>query len=255
MTKTTLTLAAALLAGTTLSSAANAGGVRVGFGFPLGSFVAHEHQNYTPAPTSNYRAEKHCDKPVRAARHEEREEAPVRKAHRPAPKVEVAEEAPAPRKIKRAPKVEVAEEAPAPRKIKRAPKVEVAEEEAPAPRVVKVKAAPAPEPAPAPVQVAKLEDNTIQNDATPSVYVPETPVVTNFTGTQSTPAVIRTASIAPAVIKDEVKVDEPKVVKVEKVEKTEKDEPKAKIAVTSEIKRLCRRFSAAIAGLIDVPCE
>jgi hypothetical protein len=251
MTKTTLTLAAALLAGTTLSTAANAGGIRVGFGFPLGSFVAHEHQNYTPAPTSNYRAEKHCDKPVRAARHEEREEAPVRRAHRPAPKVEVAEEAPAPRKIKRAPKVEVAEEAPAPRVIKRAPKIEVAEEETPAPRVVKVKAVPEP----APVQVAKLEDSTILNDATPSIYVPESPVVSNFTGTQSTPAVIRTASIAAAVVKDEAKVDEPKVVKVEKIEKVEKDEPKAKIVVTSEIKKLCRRFSAAIAGLIDVPCE
>lgn len=233
MTKTALTLAAVLLAGTTLSSAANAGGIRVGFGFPLGSFVAHEHQNYTPAPTSNYRAEKHCDKPVRAARHEEREEAPVRKAHRPAPKVEVAEEAPAPRVIKKA------------------PKVQVAEEETPAPRVVKVKAAPEP----APVQVAKLEDNTIQNDATPSIYLPEAPVVTNLTGTQSTPAPIRTASITPAVVKDEVKVEDPKVVKVEKIEKTEKDEPKAKIAVTSDIKRLCRRFSAAIAGLIDVPCE
>ena len=232
MTKTTLTLAAALLAGTTLSSAANAGGIRVGFGFPLGSFVAHQHQNYTPAPSSNYRAEKHCDKPVRAARHEVREEAPVRKVRRPAPKVEVAEEAPAPRKIKRGPKVEVAEEAPAP-------------------RVVKVKAAAEP----APVQVAKLEDNTIQNDATPSIYVPEAPVVSNFTGTQSTPAVIRTASINPAVVKDEAKVDEPKVVKVEKVEKAEKDAPKAKIAVASEGKRLCRRFSAAIAGLIDVPCE
>ena len=47
MTKTTLALAAALLAGTTLTSAANAGGVRVGFGFPLGSFVAHSNQSYS----------------------------------------------------------------------------------------------------------------------------------------------------------------------------------------------------------------
>ena len=118
MTKTTLAaLAAALLAGSTFSATANAGGgVRVGFGFPLGSFVAHPHQNYNQS--SSYGYKKSCDKPVRAARHIEREEAPVRKAHRAAPKVEVAEK-PAPKVIKRAPKVEVAEEAPVRRVVKK----------------------------------------------------------------------------------------------------------------------------------------
>ncbi|MEQ1653470.1 MAG: hypothetical protein ABL897_13350, partial [Hyphomicrobium sp.] len=67
MTKTALTLAAALLTCTTLSSAAEAGGIRVGFGFPLGSFVARPHQSYSAAPS--YSAKKHCDKPQRVARH------------------------------------------------------------------------------------------------------------------------------------------------------------------------------------------
>jgi hypothetical protein len=48
MTKITLSLAAALIAGTTMmTSAANAGGLRLGFGFPLGSFVAHPNENYS----------------------------------------------------------------------------------------------------------------------------------------------------------------------------------------------------------------
>jgi hypothetical protein len=207
MTKTTLALAAALLAGTTLSTAANAGGVRLGFGFPLGSFVAHEHQNYSAAPSY----ERHCDKPVHTARHEYREDAPVRKVSRPAPKVEVADEEPAPLKVK----------------------------------AVKD---------PAPIQVAKLDDTTVKTDAAPSIYVPETPV-SDIKGTQSTPTPFHTASITPEVVKDAAKVDEPKVEKTEKVEKVEKDEPKAKVVSSTEVKRLCRRFSAAIAGLIDVPCE
>ena len=87
MTKTTLALAAALLAGTTLTSAANAGGVRVGFGFPLGSFVAQPNQSYSEP---SYGRDRHCDKPRYAARRRY-----------------LADAAPA-RKIKRAPKVEVA---------------------------------------------------------------------------------------------------------------------------------------------------
>jgi hypothetical protein len=47
MTKTTFALAAALFAGTSMTSAANADAVRVGFGFPLGSFVAHTNENYS----------------------------------------------------------------------------------------------------------------------------------------------------------------------------------------------------------------
>ncbi len=46
MTKIALALAAALIAGTAMTSAANADGVRLGFGFPLGSFVAHSNENY-----------------------------------------------------------------------------------------------------------------------------------------------------------------------------------------------------------------
>jgi len=46
MTKTTLAFAA-LIAGTTLASTANADGVRVGFGFPLGSFVAHSNEAFS----------------------------------------------------------------------------------------------------------------------------------------------------------------------------------------------------------------
>ena len=43
MTKIAFALAAAVLAGTTMTNAANAG-VRLGFGFPLGSFIAHSRR-------------------------------------------------------------------------------------------------------------------------------------------------------------------------------------------------------------------
>lgn len=242
MTKTTLAaLAAALLAGSTFSTAANAGGVRVGFGFPLGSFVAHSNQNYSQQPSYGYK--KSCDKPVRAARHVEREEAPVRKAHRAAPKIEVAEK-PEPKKIKRAPKVEVAEEAPVRRVVK---------------KVVQV-------------QTAKLDEKPVVTEAAPTVFVPATPVAA--AAPQTTAAPVETAAVTPPAttatstaatvtpaaatpvaatvpaVKDEAKVEAPKT---EKIEKAEKDTPKVKIS--TDVKRLCRRFSAAIAGLIDVPCE
>ncbi len=247
MTKKTLALAATIIATATLSNAANAGGLRVGlgFGFPLGSFVAREHQSDTG---HSYKQHNSYSKPRAVARNHHDDEAPVRKAKRaapkPAPKVEVAE-APV-RKVKRvAPKVEVAE-APRPRKIVKLPKVSkpVAE--------------------PVEVKTAKLEDPATVTDETPSIYVPETPpaaVESNVTGTQSTPAVTRTAAVTvepdPAATAAEPVKAEPETVETPKVEKTAevKTEPKAKSDVPATVKRLCRRFSAAIAGLIDVPCE
>lgn len=47
MSKITFALAATLLAGSAMTNAANADAVRVGFGFPLGSFVAHSNQTYS----------------------------------------------------------------------------------------------------------------------------------------------------------------------------------------------------------------
>ncbi len=212
MTKTALTLAAALLAGTTLSNAANAGGIRLGFGMPLGSFVAHSNQSYNSKPSSGY-GEKKCAKKAAPARHY------------------VKHEEPAPRKVVKhtAPKkIEVAEEAPV-RRIK---------------KVVK---------APVAIQTATLEDKAIISDAAPSIVVPETPPAADVTGTQSTPA-IETANVttetAPAVT-EEVKTELATV----ETAKVETEESKRKINLTSEAKRVCRRFSAAIAGLIDVPCE
>ncbi len=100
------------------------------------------------------------------------------------------------------------------------------------------------------VQTAKLDDKSVVSDVTPSIYVPETPVAANeFTGTQSTAAVIRTAALSPAsevaVVAAETK-DEAEPAKPAKAEKAEKSETAAA--------KICRRFSAAIAGLIEIPC-
>jgi len=232
--KTTLTIAA-LMAACTLSGTAEAGGVRLQFGGPLGSFVAHPHLSSGPGGTmrnQSYASEdsgrEHCP--------------PKHTFRRPAPKVEVAEEAPVRRVRKPAPKVvEVAEEAPAVRKVPKAP---------------------------APVRTAKLEDKTVATDATPAIFVPDSPPATNFTGTQSTPAPVRTAAIDPkdtagqsgAATENKTEVvvlpvvDENAKTEPVKADKVEKAEVKSETTETTTTK-LCRRFSAAIAGLIDVPCN
>ena len=207
MTKTTLALAAALLAGTTLTSAANAGGVRVGFGFPLGSFVAHSNQSYSG---ESYGSGRNCHKPRYAARRQyEAAAAPVRK-------------------IKRAPKAAVAYKVSKPE-----------------------------------VQTAKLEDKLITNDET-TTEIAKTPAA-DVSGTQSTAS---TSTTTTAVLDKETdkaattttpamaKVEAPKVEKVATVEKTETSgKAEQKTISVPAAKRVCRRFSAAIAGLVDVPCQ
>ena len=207
MTKTTLALAAALLAGTTLTSAANAGGVRVGFGFPLGSFIAHSNQSYSG---EGYGGGRNCHKPRYAARRQyEAAAAPVRK-------------------IKRAPKAAVAYKVSKPE-----------------------------------VQTAKLEDKLITNDET-TTEIAKTPAA-DVSGTQSTAS---TSTTTTAVLDKETdkaattttpataKVEAPKVEKVATVEKTETSgKAEQKTISVPAAKRVCRRFSAAIAGLVDVPCQ
>lgn len=245
MSKTALALAAALLATSTLSSAANAGGLRVGlgFGFPLGNFVAHERQSDTGRSYS--KPDYH--KPAAVARSHDNDP-PVRHAKRAAPKVETAD-APA-RKVKRA-----------------APKVDVAEAPAPRPRKLTKVLKPAVQDSPE-VKTAKLEDTATVTDATPSIYVPEAPAAadSNLAGTQSTPAVTRTALVTPETAAGPTAATtatEPAPVEAAKIEKLEepktaevKSEPEGKkVVVPATVKRLCRRFSAAVASLIDVPCE
>ena len=207
MTKTTLALAAALLAGTTLTSAANAGGVRVGFGFPLGSFIAHSNQSYSG---EGYGSGRNCHKPRYAARRQyEAAAAPVRK-------------------IKRAPKAAVAYKVSKPE-----------------------------------VQTAKLEDKLITNDET-TTEIAKTPAA-DVSGTQSTAS---TSTTTTAVLDKETdkaattttpamaKVEAPKVEKVATVEKPEtRGKAEQKTISVPAAKRVCRRFSAAIAGLVDVPCQ
>lgn len=217
MTTKALTLAALMLASTTLVSAAEAGGIRLSFGGPLGSFTAHPNQSSGPGGTARKEhcakpAAQHYAKPSYLGRKHQEVEAPVRQAKKhAAPKVEVAE-APVQRKIRK-PKVVIE-------------KPEVAEQ--------------------VEVQTAKLDDKSVISDVSPSIYVPETPVATSeLTGTQSTAAVVRTAALTPApeasVVATETKKEEAaKPVKAEKPE--------------TAAAKICRRFSAAIAGLIEIPC-
>jgi hypothetical protein len=214
MSKTALTLAAAVIATATLSTTANAG-FRVGMAGPLIGFMVHQNQSYSSG--SSYGGQKHCAKPA-PRHHVAEQEAPVRRVKHAAPKrVEVAEEAPAPRI----------------RKIK---------------KVVEK---------PVEVKTAKLEDKTVISDAAPTIIVPDSPPTAELKGTQSTAASITTAAIEPekpaVTATEETKTADTKPVEA-KVE-AKADAPKDKIELPSTVKRICRRFSAAIAGLIDVPCE
>jgi len=184
MTKIAFALAATVLAGTTMTNAANAG-VRLGFGFPLGSFIAHSAENYS---SNDYRR---YDRP-RTVRRDYDDEASARKVA----------------KIKRAPKTEVAD---APAK----------------PRVIPV------------VQTAKLEDKLASDPATTTV-IEKTPAAANET---TTPAKnVTTGSIKQALAT------------TDKTETTAKVDTETTTA-TAETKHVCRRYSPAIAGLVDVPCE
>ena len=192
MTKMTFALAAALLAGTTMTSAANAGGIRLGFGFPLGSFIAHSNQNYGGNDYRGY------ERP-RYVRRDYQDDAPARKIA----------------------------------KVRRAPRVEVAD--------VPVKAPAAPV-----VKTAKLEDKLSSDPATTTV-IEKTPVSTSDT----TPAKdTTTGSIKKASTTDKTDT----VATSEKTDASVKSDAETTTA-NAETKHVCRRYSAAIAGLVDVPCE
>jgi hypothetical protein len=227
MTKTTLTLAALMMATSALSSAAEAGGVRLQFGGPLGSFVAHPHLSSGPGGTMRNQRYAHQPsyhkpafaKPSYLGRRPHEDDAPAHKVVR-----------------HKAPKVEAAE-APVVRKIRK----------------------------PAAVQIAKVEDASVISDAAPAIFVPQSPdPATAFTGTQSTPAAVRNtvaANTEPNTVVAGIEPDnktevvvlpvvEDETAKSEKPAKTEKAEKTGSVAA-----KICRRFSAAIASLVTVPCE
>ena len=191
MTKTTLALAAALIAGTTMmTSAANAGGLRLGFGFPLGTFVAHSNQNYSEGGDSR--------------RYHERERMERRYD---------ADQAAAAAAARRA----------------RAAKVETAEVTKPVAPVTKV---------------AKLDDKLASDPATTT----EIAKTSTETSTDKTTDTTTTATTTDTTDTDTAKVAT-----------AETTTTNAKTDVTTgslpDTKRVCRRFSPAIAALVDVPCE
>lgn len=205
MTKTALAIAAALIAGSTFTSTADAGGIRVGFGFPLGSFVARPHQSYDAAPS--YKARRHHNEAAAAAR----------QAKRAAAKAEYAE---AQQRARKAAKQAAVKQA----AVKQAT-----------------------------IKTANVESKSIKSDVVPAITVPATPVTQVVATAKTETETVRKVAIAtepdPA-LHTTVAVEAPKVEKTVEIEKVE-----VKSSTKETAKRVCRKFSAAIAGLIDVPCE
>ncbi|MEZ5900633.1 MAG: hypothetical protein R3D51_14205 [Hyphomicrobiaceae bacterium] len=255
MSKTINTLAALFVAAIAVPSAADAGGVRLQFGGPLGSFVAHPNLSSGPGGTMKNRGyaetrSYHANK--------QRELARARKIElaRAAAKAQAIAEAKKAREIAAARAVAEA----------RRQKLELAERAA---RKVKM------------VQTAKLTDKTVTTDA-PVIYVPESPLEkSKFTGTQSTPAPVRTNSadagtvntgpgteaedktevvVLPVVeaTEDTGTVTNAETATTDKTDTAEDTQPSDTAESTSVAEvagKICRRFSAAIAGMITVPCN
>ncbi len=177
MTKLTFALVAALIAGTTMTSAANADGVRLGFGFPLGSFVAHSNENYG----GDYRR---AERP-RYVRRDDQDDAPVRKVA----------------------------------KIKRPVETEVAEASVKAPIVTKVAS-------------TKLSDR-LSSDPSTTTVIEKTPAAKSDGAQANTITTASTETKATVNAEKNAATDEP-------------------VAATPHV---CRRYSPAIAALVDVPCE
>jgi len=184
MTKTTLALAAVLIAASTMmTNAANAGGIRVGFGFPLGSFVAHPNQNY-----SDGAYERQCEK-ERARRYEANREVAAAAAARRA----------------QAAKVQVAQNTPAETPV---------------------------------ATVAKLDSKLPADTANTTVLAK-----TSDTSTDSKPD---SATLSASETTDGSKVA---------TSESTDEKADANKEPVSDGKKVCRRFSPAIAALVDVPCE
>lgn len=190
MTKITIALTAALLAGTTLTQAANAGGLRVGFGFPLGSFVAHPTQSYAG---DGYGYRRHCDRKHYVRRSYQADAARVLR-------------------VKRHRKINVA-------KAKQAPVL---------------------------VKTVKLESKLPSNPATTTEIAKTN---SNRNDANSTAQLTTTASITPAA------TETSKTEKVVVVDTTSGDEKADLRTATTTVNQICRRYSATIAGLVDVPCN
>lgn len=237
MSKTINTLAALFLAAIAVPSAAEAGGVRLQFGGPLGSFVAHPHLSSGPGGTMRNRS--YAESSSYGAHCKQRELAQARKARQ----IAAAQ-------ARKAREIELARAAEA-----RRDKIEVAERSA---RKAKV------------VQTAKLEDKSVASDA-PVIFVPESPAPEGkFTGTQSTPAPARTAAVntneantgtgveaedkTEVVVLPVVEENETKAAETTEA-KADEAKPEQKETETTVAEKICRRFSAAIAGLITVPCN
>ncbi len=237
MSKTINTLAALFVAAIAIPGAAEAGGIRLQFGGPLGTFVAHPHLSSGPGGTMRNRSYAESRSSY-SAHCKQRELAQARKARQ----IEVARQTAQARKAR-----EIAEA--------RRDKIEIAERAA-----VKAKA----------VQTAKLEDKLVASDA-PAIFVPESPAPdARFTGTQSTPAPARTAAVdtneantgtgveaedkTEVVVLPVVEENEPKAAETTQATPVEA-KPEKKETNTTVAEKICRRFSAAIASLITVPCN
>lgn len=212
--------AAALMATTTFSAPASAHGVRVGFGFPLGAFVAHRYES--DRGYNDYRS---------ARRHRQAQSAAA---------VRAAEER------------------------KRAARAKIAESEAQKKAAAARRLAAAKKKAQhASVQLAKAENPGVTSDAAPAIFVPDTPSVAT-TSSVNAPAETTALPVIRAVsVSEEIKAEAADATETATTTPAtttgaiaETTVPvKRKVKVAERAKQACRRFSALIGDLVDVPCK
>jgi hypothetical protein len=218
MTRPALAIATALIAATSPTNGAEAGGLRLGFGMPLGTFVASPFAPgsvHQPRHSSGYN------------KLQQQREANVRAA-----------------------------------KIANAKREYAAKQEAEARRqaVARAETADKAQVKNAEITTAKVETSTATTEAAPMIKIPDAPV------NVAAPAAASYAEVAKVgVIDDAVRIAAPKTAALQQVVTIEKepastttvadkvDAEPTKVADTAQ--RICRRFSAVIGGLVDIPCE
>lgn len=225
MNRPALALAVAVITSTTLTNAAEAG-IRLGFGLPLGVFVASSlAQGAQRSPYTGPRAadRMYAERKAREAR--------IAAARRQAAGKQQAAEIAARREA-----AAVAEA-----RARKAKQAEVAKDEA----------------TEAKVQTA-VSDSKPLTEAAPAIFVPDAPAATSAAATSDQVAEVATVG----VIDDAVKIKAPTTQPVAPAAKTQKTasitenvetKPVAKPSTKSTAG--CRRFSALVGALIDVPCE
>lgn len=231
MNRTALAVAAAVIAGSTMTSAAEAG-IRLGFGMPLGSFVASPFSSGAQrSPFTGPSAYKRmcAERQARAAKvAAARQQAAIAARRQAAERAAIAEA-----------------------QARKAKAAAVARAEAKA--AAQAEAKLAAQNGAKDVETAANTKSAPDSNPAPTIFVPDAPTTTAASTASTLTEIAEVGTINDAVT---IKADKKTPAKVVTAPvKVATNVTKAKETPVVEAKSVCRRFSPVVGGLVDVPCE